>query len=191
MRRAWAFAWSVVAVGAVVACTTDYQQGLDDPNYGGPNALSNQTPPGSTSDQPSGTSSGGGGSDPACVTKSKGTVVAQTTPCAVSFTTDIMAIFKAKTCTSAAGCHGTGNPPPLINDDVGATYQALTNFTPSTGKIYVNPCSIDPTMSAIASNLNLAAAAGDRGTVMPPGAGLAAGDLDKVTKWVACGAPKN
>lgn len=188
MRRAWAFAFSTIAVAAVVACTTDYQKGLDDPAYGGPNALSNQQPPGSTSDQPTGTSSGGATSDPACVSKSAGKVVAQTTPCAVTFD-QVLAIFKAKTCTSAAGCHGTGNPPPLISDDAKATYNALANFTPSTGKIYVNPCSQDPTMSAISSNLDPNAAAGDRGTVMPPGVGLAGGDLTTIKTWVACGAP--
>src|SRR5687768_4914673 len=52
MRRV-ALASAVVAafVAAVtVACTTDYQKGLDDPNFGGPNALAGQKQPGATTE---------------------------------------------------------------------------------------------------------------------------------------------
>ncbi|MFO0736993.1 MAG: hypothetical protein U0270_13990 [Labilithrix sp.] len=190
MRVVWAVVGLTLA--AALACTTDYQQGLDDPKYAGPNALADQQPPGGSTEQ---TAGGGGGTSgatatdtPACVTKG-GTVIPPE-QCAVTFAS-ILAGFQAASCTSAS-CHGNGNPAPLISADKNATYTALTKFVGTTAKPYVNPCSKDLTASSIAQNIDPAAPTGERGTLMPPSVGVKdATLLANVKTWVACGAPNN
>src|SRR5690349_19372330 len=92
MRRL--FCASVLAASGVVlvtaACTTDYQKGLDDPNFGAPNALAGQKQPGASSEvatTASGDGGGGGGSSGSSpiVCVSTGGTLLDGGPCAVSF----------------------------------------------------------------------------------------------------------
>lgn len=182
----------VVVAAAFVACTTDYQKNLEDPLFGLPNSLANETQPG-----PPGSSAGGsaGATAAACVAAG-GTLATPSPTCAVTFKTDIMNIFKAANCQTAVSCHGGTTPPnqPRIDpDDAAGTYTSMTAFKLSTGKIYVNPCSLDETQSTVASNVDATAAAAERGALMPLGvaAGLPAADITKIKEWLKCGSPNN
>lgn len=189
-RISCAVAIGVSATIALVACTTDYQKNLDDPLFGNPNALANETQPGPTG---SGGSSGSSATaTPSCVTSGGKLVEAGT--CAVSFKTDILGAFKAANCQTAGSCHGGTTPPnqPRIDPtDPAGMYSEFTTFKLSTGKVYVNPCSTDDTQSAMAANVDTTAAATDRGTLMPPGLGLTAAQVTSIRTWLKCGAPNN
>lgn len=172
-----------MVAAAALACTTDYQKGLDDPKYADPNSLSNQTPPGASIDEtPTASSSGGAAAGPKC-----GTPVAPGT-CGLTFAKDVIPVLQPGGCGTGVSCHAMGGVPPVIdfaNPD--ATYLNLANYSAQGGKFYVNPCSVDPAESKIVANLDPANP--DRGTVMPPTVGLAAA-VTVVTNWVKCGSPK-
>ncbi len=189
-RHLLALAACGAALAVASACTTDYQKGLDDPNYGTPNALAGQKQPGPTSETLSDAGGGGTGAtaQPACV--QAGGALVDGGACAVSFKT-ILAAFKAANCQTAGSCHGGATPPnqPRINpDDAPGMWAEFTTFKLSNGKLYVNPCSTDPTQSTIGCNVNAAASCG---AVMPPGAGLAANVVTDIDTWLKCGAPNN
>jgi hypothetical protein len=175
----------------VAACTTDYQKGLEDPNFGAPNALAGQKQPGPSSDTTAGengTSSGGAGGAPECV-KAGGTLV-DGGACAVSFKT-ILAAFKAASCQTTGSCHGGPTPPnqPRIDpDDPAGMWAEFSGFKLSNGKLYINPCSTDPTQSTIGCNVNATAPCG---AVMPPGVGLPANVVADIDTWLKCGSPNN
>lgn len=197
MRRV-ALASAVVASAVAlvaVACTTDYQKGLDDPNFGDPNALAGQKQPGATSEVasvPSGEGgAGGGGSTIACVA-SGGTVI-DGGPCAVSFKNDVLPALGRSTCTQTS-CHGGATPPtpPRIEpSDAPAMWQLFASFKMNTGNLpYINPCDKDKAKSGIACNLY---AVGHCGVQMPLGGTPATpqADIDKIEQWLACGSPNN
>jgi hypothetical protein len=185
---------AVIGCAVLLACKTDYQQGLEDPHFGLPNSLSNQTQPGPSSDltTPTGTSGASGASGIACV-KAGGAEV-DGGPCAFSFKTDVLGAFNTAQCAQA-GCHGGTNPPsqPRIDPADGpGMWNEFAAFKMTNGKLYVNPCSTDPTQSGIAVNVNGAASAADRGSLMPLGSnGLAADVVTKLEGWTKCGAPNN
>ncbi|MBX3225715.1 MAG: hypothetical protein KIT84_30940 [Labilithrix sp.] len=192
MRARWARLVVVGSAGvAALACTTDYQQGLEDPNYGGPSALKGQKPPGPTVEATDEGSSGGGANQPLCV-KLGGALLATPPACNVKFSTDVMQALAAGSCSTAA-CHGGAEPanqPKIDPADLPGSYASMAAFPPRSGKPYINPCSIDPALSVIDDNLDPAAPAADRGTVMPPGSGLVAA-IPKVREWLQCGSPNN
>jgi hypothetical protein len=183
----------VFTVSLSLACTTDYQKGTDDPNYGAPNALAGQTAP-EPGGGPKAASSDQSGAKPLCVTKG-GTPVTPDANCTVKFA-DVLAVFQQKApgasaaCTDAA-CHGGANPPlPKIDStNAQATYDGFAAFPLSNGSPYINPCSTDPKASTISQNLY---ATGSVGTKMPLGAGQVAQtpDIDKIETWLKCGSPK-
>lgn len=185
------------AVGAFVmltawlaACVTDYQKGLDDPNYGGPNALAGKEPPGPTlatseSDAASGS--------PLCV-RAGGQLVADAGACDVSFSKDVLGAFSraTPTCTQPV-CHGGPTPlnqPRVDTADGPGTWARFTQFQLD-DKFYVNPCATDPTASGMLCNLLSADDPGACGVHMPQSGQLAADDLAIVEKWLKCGAPNN
>ncbi len=182
---------------AVVACTTDYQKGLEDPNFGAPNALAGQKQPGSSTDlAPVGADGGGGGgggtaSNIVCVTTG-GTIV-DGGACAVSFAKDVLPALGNSTCTQTS-CHGGATPPspPRIEpSDPSGMWTEFASFKMNTGGLpYINPCSTDKTKSGIACNLY---ATGACGVKMPLGGTpqVAQADIDKIEQWLACGSPNN
>lgn len=184
--RSAVLACGLLGLAIAAACTTDYQKGLDDPAYAGPNALAGQQPPGASIDQPGssgGSTSGTTNAGPKC-----GTPAAPPAGCTITFKNEVITALKAGSCGSGVSCHATGGVPPVINfDDPDGTWIALTNYSAQGGKFYVNPCSLDPTQSKIVANLNPTDP--DRGTVMPPSVGLNAA-VATVTNWVKCGSPK-
>lgn len=197
MRRV-ALASAVVAafVAAVtVACTTDYQKGLDDPNFGGPNALAGQKQPGATTEvltTPSGSEGGApGGSTIVCV--ATGGTLIDGGPCPVSFKNDVLPALGRSTCTQTA-CHGGPTPPspPRIEpSDAPAMWQLFASFKMNAGGLpYINPCEKDKAKSGIACNLY---ATGFCGVQMPLGGSppTPQADIDKIEQWLACGSPNN
>lgn len=179
----WGGALLILGVGA--ACTTDYQQGKDDPSYGGPNALAGQRPPGPTLDQ---SDAGPTGSTPNCVS-SGGTVVDAGT-CDVSFSKDVLGAFKTANCATTS-CHGGTTPPKIDTADGPGTWQVFQAFNISVGKAYINPCSKDTSASAIGCNLLAEGQAGACGVHMPIGAQIPQAALDKINAWSKCGSPNN
>lgn len=186
--------FGAVACAVLLACKTDYQQGLEDPHFGLPNSLAGQTQPGPSSDTAptGGTSGAAGGSAIECV--KAGQTEIDGGPCTVSFKTDVLGAFNTAQCAQA-GCHGGTNPPslPRIDPTDGpGMWNEFAAFKLTNGKLYVNPCSINPTQSGVALNVNGAANAADRGTLMPLGSnGLAADVVTKIEGWTKCGAPNN
>ena len=182
-----------LVVAAAAACTTDYQAGKGDPNFGGPNALAGQRPPGATNDIET---DGGGstmvlGSKPKCVVAGMMQVDGGT--CAVSFQKDVLGAFGSAGC-SDPNCHGGATPrnePRIEPSDGPAMWQEFQAFTISTGKAYINPCSIDPAGSAMGCNLLATGAAGACGVHMPSTGQLPADAITKVNTWLKCGAPNN
>ena len=178
----------------VAACTTDYQQGKGDPPFGGPNALAGQRPPGATIDvtnEGGAGTSGSVGSKPKCV--AAGGALADAGTCAVSFSKDILGAFGLANCATA-NCHGGAvprNEPRIEPSDGPGMWQEFQAFTISTGKPYINPCSIDDTKSALGCNLLADPAACGGGVHMPSGAQLPADAVAKVNTWLKCGAPNN
>lgn len=186
---------AVLASGvlAVAACTTDYQLGKEDPNFGGPNALAGQRPPGATADNvgDAGGSSALPGSKPKCVTA--GGALADGGVCAVTFSTDVLGAFGTAGC-SDPNCHGGTTPrnEPRIEPSEGpAMWQEFQAFTLSNGKPYINPCSTDDKESMMGCNLYAAGTAGACGVHMPTTGQLAPDVITKVETWLKCGAPNN
>ncbi|HVJ90770.1 MAG TPA: hypothetical protein VM580_13280 [Labilithrix sp.] len=192
MRRV---CFSVVGAASLVlaltaACVTDYQKGLGDPNFGAPNALAGQRPPGPSSDND--TPSGAGGGNVAKCVEDGAQLVGDAGACEVSFKTDILGAFSAANCNDTV-CHGGSNPqyePKIDPDDPTGTWNEFAGFTLRTGTLYINPCSTDPAESNIACNVN-----GDApcGTLMPLGstAGLGSTTVERIETWLRCGAPNN
>lgn len=172
----------------VLACMTDYQKGVDDPNFGAPNALAGQKQPGPSSETRS-DGDPGSGSTPECV-KAGGTLV-DGGPCAVSFKS-ILEAFRGANCQTAGSCHGGSTPPnqPRIDpDDPDGMWAEFANFKLSNGKLYINPCSTDSSESTIGCNVDVNASA--CGVLMPPGIGLSAEVVADIDTWLKCGAPNN
>lgn len=191
--RALPARWLVAASAAIaaLACTTDYQQGLEDPNFGGPSALKGQKPPGPTLEVTDDGTGGGGANQPLCV-KLGGALLATPPACNVKFSTDVMQALAPGSCSTAA-CHGgtePANQPKIDPADLPGSYTSMAAFSPRSGKPYINPCSTDPAAAVMEDNLDPSAPAADRGTVMPPGSGLAAA-IPKVREWLQCGSPNN
>jgi len=190
-------------LAASAACTTDYQKGLDDPNYGAPNSLAGQKQPGSSQELTTttgssggsgegGTGSSSGGADIACV-KAGGTLLADAGACAVSFKTDVLgALGNASPACSLPSCHGgttPPNPPRIDPGDPGAMYTEFVAFKLSNGAPYINPCSTDPTTAGLECNL---AATGGCGTHMPQGGQIDPAVISgKIDAWLKCGSPNN
>lgn len=180
----------VVGGVAAIACTTDYQKGVDDPSFGAPEALKDRKPPGRSSDLGGGGGDGGGGGgddQPACVVA--GGAIVDGGACAVTFA-DVLATFDQAGCGNA-GCHNAGSiydPQPIDTSNPDATYALLTKFKLSNGTPYVNPCSVDPAESSIYCNLDTLATCGTR---MPSASTFRADLLSIVETWVKCGAPKD
>lgn len=190
MIAAFCLASGVLAVGA---CTTDYQLGKEDPNFGGPNALAGQRPPGATSDNlgDGGASSTLPGSSPKCVTA--GGTLADGGTCAVSFKTDVLGAFGTADCANP-NCHGGVTPrnePRIEPSDAPAMWQEFQAFTISNGKPYINPCSTDDKLSMMGCNLYAAGAPGACGVHMPTTGQLAPDVITKIETWLKCGAPNN
>ena len=197
MRRAALASLILVSSAALVAvaCTTDYQLGKNDPNFGDPNALAGQKQPGASTEVASipGAEGGGagGGSTIACV--ATGGTVLDGGPCTVSFKNDVLPALGRSTCTQTS-CHGGTTPPspPRIEpSDAPAMWPLFASFKMNTGGLpYINPCSTDKTKSGIACNLY---ATGYCGVQMPLGGTPATpqADIDKIEQWIACGAPNN
>lgn len=188
MRARHLLALFAASVGGLLfgACTTDYQKGLEDPSFGGPNALAGQKQPGPTSEiaNDDGTSA----RIPECV-KAGGALV-DGGACAVSFKT-ILAAFKAANCQTAGACHGGATPPnqPRIDpDDPNGMWIEFASFKVSSGTVYINPCSTDPAQSTIGCNVDPRATCG---ALMPAGVGLPANVVADIDTWLKCGAPNN
>lgn len=182
-----------VAVAAAAACTTDYQQGKGDPNFGGPNALAGQRPPGATSDNltDGGAAPAVPGSKPRCVTSGGMEVEAGT--CAVSFSKDVLGAFGTADCANP-NCHGGATPrnePRIEPSDGPAMWQEFQAFTISTGKPYINPCSTDDKQSTMGCNLYKSGDPGACGVHMPSTGQLAPDVIKKIEDWLKCGSPNN
>lgn len=201
-RLLGSFGLSCVAAASTVvavlsACTTDYQKGLDDVNYGPPNALAGTKTPGGSDEFVTGgdggvvTGSSSGGTQPLCQ-KNGGTPLGDAGTCAVSFKTDILGILGNAGCAQSSDCHGGTNPkyqPRIEPSDGPGTWAVLAGFQLSDGKPYINPCSTDKTKAGMGCNL---ASTGVCGTKMPlGGTPVAAGDLAKIETWLGCGSPNN
>jgi hypothetical protein len=177
------------ATFAVVACTTDYQLGLEDPRYGAPNALAGQKQPGPTSEATA-ERKGTNTKDPVCV-QTGGTLV-DGGACNVSFKNDIIPALSAANCALSGSCHGGESPlfPPRI--DIAKPDITWTEFSvyklSNGGTPYINPCSTDPTKSSFACNVN---PTGTCGKLMPAGTGLPADVVTKIETWLRCGSPQN
>ncbi len=183
---------SVIGVG----CTTEYQRGVEDQNFGAPNALAGQTAPGKSSENQQSDGGGGGGGTPLCVQAGKELAYKQgDPPCPVSLKNEIIPVI-FKNC-STPSCHGGTSPPSKPRIDPNAANEMWDLWQKHTvkptptdpPKPYIDPCSKVPADSTIACNVNAAAKCG---TLMPVGAtGLPTADIKKIEDWLACGAPDN
>jgi hypothetical protein len=188
MRRA-ALAALALSLAWFVACTTDYQQGKEDPDFGDPNALANQKQPGPTSESaPTGAATAG---TPECVRA--GAALIEAGACTTSFKGGVLTAFQAAGC-AAVGCHGGTTPasqPRIDPNDGPGTWAEFAAFKMSNGKLLVNPCSTDPAASALGANINPNAPAADRGVLMPPGVAGLPSALPTIEAWQRCGSPNN
>ena len=182
-------------LAVVAACTTDYQQGKGDPNYGGPNALAGQRPPGATSDNvEGGAASSSGvipGEKPKCV--AAGAAIVDGGTCAVSFAKDVLGAFGLANC-STANCHGGTTPRnlPRIEPSEGpGMWQEFQAFTMTTGKAYINPCSTNTATMGMGCNLIAEGQPGACGVHMPQGTQMPPDAVAKINTWLKCGAPNN
>lgn len=195
LRRRVSLVFMVLAgcvLAASVACTTDYQKGLEDPNFGLPNALAGQKQPGPSSAVAEPASTSGTATVAGCV--KAGQAQLDGGACTVSFKTDVLGAFATATC-DRAGCHGGQTPPSeprIAPAEPEVMWNLFANFKLTNGKFYVNPCSTEPTQSTIAANVNAAAPPAERGVLMPlGGTGLATDVVQKIEAWVKCGSPNN
>jgi hypothetical protein len=174
------------------ACMTDYQRGVDDPNFGGPNALAGQKQPGASSEVLPTGEGGSGANAPVCVTNG-GTLIADAGSCTVTFSKDVLPALTGGTCASPV-CHGGDSPPNPPRIDPKATtaemYATFAAFKMSAGNVpYINPCDKDKTKSGIACNLY---AVGTCGVKMPQGGPqMDQAVIDKIDAWLQCGSPNN
>ncbi|AKU94481.1 hypothetical protein AKJ09_01145 [Labilithrix luteola] len=172
------------------ACTTDYQKGVDDPNYGDPNALAGLTQPGTSENK---AAEAGASSGPLCVANGGRLVDAGT--CAVSFANEILPAFAAANCALVGGCHGgvtPANQPPIDTANAKATWDAFASLQINNGAsgtlTYINPCSTDDKQSGMACNMY---ATGYCGVHMPSGGQLDQAVITKIETWLKCGSPNN
>lgn len=188
------FCAGLAAFASLGACTTDYQKGVDDPNYGSPNALAGKGQPGTSENIAAEAGAGNGGaSGPLCVS-SGGTLVDGGT-CAVSFANEILPAFATANC-ALVGCHGGGTPanqPPIDTANAKATWDAFASFQISSSGAsgtltYINPCSTDDKQSGMACNMY---ATGYCGVHMPSGSQLDQAVITKIETWLKCGSPNN
>ena len=187
-----------VSLAGGSACTTEYQRGVEDQNFGAPNALAGQTAPGKTSEnQQAADGGGGGGGQPVCVAAGKNLAYKAGDPCTVSMKNDIIPVL-FKVCSSPS-CHGGTSPPSKPRIDPNAVNEMWDLWQKHTvkpnptaaPKPYIDPCSKNPDDSTIACNVN-ADPAKKCGTLMPTGAtGLPTADIAKIEDWLKCGAPNN
>ncbi len=108
-----------------------------------------------------------------------------TAACDVSFQKDVLSVMKS--CAGTA-CHGDNSDEPFIStDDAARTYESLANFE-IRGDRLVDTQSKDPDDSKLLCNLR-----GEKqcGAKMPLGGTLGEDQIDTITKWLACGAPRN
>jgi len=185
---------SCAAALVIAACTTDYQKGLDDPNYGGPNALVGEKQP-PTSSELTATSGGEGGTSSSggagigCVTVDK-QMLADGGTCTVSWSKDIVPALQMGTSCSTVCCHGQASQPNFDLTNPSAAWTALANYKIADGRYYVDPCSTDPTKGAF--ECNTAKAAPQCGSQhMPVGAQLPDAVLTQIDTWSKCGSPNN
>ena len=196
-RRRFILASAIVTASAALlalACTTEYQKGVDDPNFGGPNALAGEKQPGPSSEVTPTAGEGGtagNGSDIVCV--ATGGTIVDAGACAVSFERDVLPALGRSTCAQTS-CHGGASPPspPRIEPgDPRGMWTEFAGFKMNTGGVpYINPCSTDKTKSGLACNLY---ATGACGVKMPLGGApqMPQEDIDKIDQWLECGSPNN
>ena len=177
----------VVGGVAAIACTTDYQKGVDDPSFGAPEALKDRKPPGRSSDLGGGGGDGGGGGgddQPACVVA--GGAIVDGGACAVTFADvwrrSIGLARKRRMCN--AGSIYDPQPIDTSNPD-GPTRCSLSAEQRQPLR---EPRSVDPAESSIYCNLDTLATCGTR---MPSASTFRADLLSIVETWVKCGAPKD
>ena len=180
MRRVLGFGVVVAAsVGAVlVACDLEV-----DTKYGPHSGLSKNnlpTPPPSD----------------ASITKDGG--LACGTPvdagaCSVTYSGDIWPKMQGTWHCSDAKCHGANANSPFGLDTADDAYNVLLNYMIA-NKPYFNPCSTDPDASSFVCNISNPNC-GNAQMPFPDGTlnsgPMSGSDLQKVTTWVQCGAPKN
>jgi len=179
LRVCVAFGCVAAAIGAVVvACDLEV-----DTKYGPHSGLSKSNLPGPTPSE-GGVSLDGGF---AC-----GTPVDAGT-CTVSYANDIWPKISTVWQCSNASCHGANIQPPTMLDNADDTYANLQVF--KIGSIpYINPCSTDVDASSFVCNVSNPFC----GTAQMPfpdntlqTGPMSTSDLNLVTTWVQCGAPKN
>lgn len=186
---------------AAAACVTDYGKGLDDPNYGPPDALYGKLPPIAPSlgggGVGGGLAEGGGGGAGLCDGKGP---ISDGGDCSVKWSELVAQMGNEGSWgCSKTGCHIAQPPIPKIDIsspraayDALAAHKVLVNGQP---KPYINPCSKDPAESSFLCNVTPRAGsttAGECGIkVMPEGAPLEQADRDRLKTWIECGAPFN
>lgn len=177
---------SLLATGAA-ACYADYARGLDDPQYGAPNSLQGEQPPGPgiAGGGGGGGDGGAGGSAPlACGEAVDGG------SCTVKYGERIAPLLAATgplKCASGGTCHGASQTPIMAPQGGGdptpkSIYDSLLR-NPN-GKPYINGCSYDPAESTFWSQSLLGHESAVRFT-------LAGADRTDFETWLKCGAPEN
>jgi hypothetical protein len=169
----WFSGGAIGSVLLVAACMSDYQKGVDDPQYGGAVGLLRPDAGGSTGTAP----------PPTCATP-----VDAGPTCAVTFK-QILESFRTAQCNTTAACHGGPAEPRIDPDNPAATYATFAGFVvKNANKPYINPCSTDPTQSAMACNLDPKAPCG---VLMPQGGVFDDAKLKDIQTWLQCGSPNN
>lgn len=182
-------------VTIVAAATLAYACGGDDDDDGRPTGLDGGSKDASPADatpipvdatQPPKDTGAPEAAAPPFKCADAGASVVDASACAVSFKTDILPSF-----SGCSGCHAAGaNKPTILTGDADATWRALAGFTSKVNRPLVNPCSTVVADSVLVQTLDPTVNASERGSLMPPGAGLASA-VPKVKQWVECGAPNN
>ncbi|MBX3229365.1 MAG: hypothetical protein KIT84_17905 [Labilithrix sp.] len=122
---------------------------------------------------------------PAFVCADAGASVVDASACAVSFKTDVFPLL-----SGCANCHSGGTPPKFSPNDPDTTWKAFAAFESKVKRRLIDPCSTAVADSVLVQTLDPTVPADERGSLMPPGAGLASA-VPKVKQWVECGAPNN
>jgi hypothetical protein len=178
LRRVAVLAASValIAAGATLAaCDLEV-----DTHYGPHSGLSKNNLPNPPA------SDGGTGDAAACATP------IDAGACSVSYSTQIWTKMVSTWHCTDSSCHGGTSYQPQLDTSDNA-YSNMMAYK-ITGKPYINPCSIDPDASAFVCNISNPFCG--QGQMPFPNATLGSGpmsssDLNLVTTWVQCGAPKN
>jgi hypothetical protein len=202
--RPWLVAGAAALLsGLVAACILDEER----TRFGGPEGLHDrQLPEPMTAVAPdpgAGPEVGDGGAAAVCDADG----LPDSGPCAVSWRKDIYAyITGAGHCGDPQGaCHAPQNPrsagqkPPIHMSDPDDAYRTLVAFRGSrfAGRRYIDPCSRDPSVSAIRCNLTMSSPGKAYCDPAMPQAGQVPAEplddagLDKLDTWLRCGAPNN